>query len=205
MANPSLFQIEEKNKLTSNIPWLIAIKVHVVHPVSGQVVDHIRLVRNDNPVTIDGEVYEPFIFDIDIKKKLNELPSLTITAQDHRGLIASRLHGFKGGVGSKVDLMIFAADGEDVLSDPELTEYFEILKASVDDYVATWSLGTENPLRITFPRRKQYRDRCPWLYKDENCTYSGDLPTCDFTLDGENGCRAHGNSINFGGMPGLRG
>jgi len=32
---------------------------------------------------------------------------------------------------------------------------------------------------------------CVYRYKDEDCTYAGDLPTCDLTYDGANGCRAH--------------
>jgi hypothetical protein len=32
---------------------------------------------------------------------------------------------------------------------------------------------------------------------------SGGLPACDYTLDGPNGCRAHMNTLNFGGFPSL--
>jgi len=32
---------------------------------------------------------------------------------------------------------------------------------------------------------------------------SGGMSTCDYTLDGSNGCRAHGNTLNFGGCPSL--
>lgn len=33
---------------------------------------------------------------------------------------------------------------------------------------------------------------CTWRYKDpDTCTYAGGLATCDFTLDGPNGCQVH--------------
>jgi phage-related protein len=32
---------------------------------------------------------------------------------------------------------------------------------------------------------------------------TGGLATCDYTLDGPNGCRAHNNTINFGGFPSI--
>jgi hypothetical protein len=36
------------------------------------------------------------------------------------------------------------------------------------------------------------KQNCVWQYKDGiNCDYAGGLPTCDFTLDGANGCIAH--------------
>jgi hypothetical protein len=30
------------------------------------------------------------------------------------------------------------------------------------------------------------------------------MATCDYTLDGANGCRAHDNEINFGAFPALK-
>lgn len=36
------------------------------------------------------------------------------------------------------------------------------------------------------------RKSCVWQYKDGiNCTYSGDIPTCDLSFEGANGCVAH--------------
>ena len=204
MSNPSLFQIEQKNALHSNVPWLIAMKVHITHPTTGAVVDVMRIVRNDEPIKINGEVYEAMIFEMDMKRRLGELPSVSVSVQDHHGLVAAKMHDFKGGVGSKVDLMIFPVENGEVEGEPDLTEYFEIVGASSAGFVAKWELGVENPLSVTFPKRKQYSNRCGWHYRDEDCAYAGPLTSCDYTLDGPRGCRAHGNSRNFGGLPGLR-
>ena len=71
-------------------------------------------------------------------------------------------------------------------------------------YVVTWTLGAENALTKQFPRRLQRRDFCQWVYKDaRTCRYNGGLASCDRTLAGPLGCRAHNNVINFGGSPNL--
>lgn len=88
--------------------------------------------------------------------------------------------------------------------DPEILETFLITGASAKDYDVTWNLGAEQPLTLTFPRRKQRRDTCSWKYKGPECAYTGELPTCDFSLTGNNGCAQHLNSRRFGGFPGIR-
>lgn len=42
--------------------------------------------------------------------------------------------------------------------------------------------------------------RCPYKYRDKNCGYTGNLPTCDKTIAH---CRAHFGSgaLPFGGFP----
>lgn len=41
---------------------------------------------------------------------------------------------------------------------------------------------------------------CILEYKGCACGYSGDLPGCDKSWDGANGCVAHGNEERFGGI-----
>lgn len=50
-----------------------------------------------------------------------------------------------------------------------------------DIYAAGMASGTE-----------EVKDTCTWVYKDpDTCTYAGSLTSCDFHLDGPNGCIAH--------------
>jgi len=60
-----------------------------------------------------------------------------------------------------------------------------------------------NLLGFRLPARHYTSDWCLWIYKSEECGYTGPLPTCDKTLWGENGCVAHDNSSRFGGFPTL--
>ena len=78
---------------------------------------------------------------------------------------------------------------------------------------------------VTLPGRTYTKDFCSFSFKDANCTWeSGDQgfrtvlneegeiifyyphvksTSCDHTLNGPNGCKAHNNSLRFGGFPTL--
>jgi hypothetical protein len=206
VKNLSLSTIADTNAFQSEKVWLIALQIHVINHQTGIEVEQIRVINNNEIVTIEGNPYEPCSFDIDLQEKTNELPSITVTLQDQAEIIGPYMHRYAGGVGFEVDLMIVGADyGNPTASvEPELAEYFVVTKSSYKDWVATWTLGAENPLRRMFPLRKQEPDQCSFRYKDSNtCGYTGGLATCDLSFDGANGCRAHNNTPNFGGYPGI--
>ncbi len=205
--NLSLSTVAETNSFSSEKVWLIALQIHVVNHQTGAEVERIRVINNSEIVTIEGEAYEPMSFDIEISEKTNQLPSVSITLQDQGELVGPYMHRYGGGVGFEVDLLVVACEvGDPVVRDyePELVEFFTITKGSYKDYVATWTMGAENPLRKMFPLRKQEPDQCSFRYKDaRTCGYGGSLASCDLSFDGPNGCRAHNNAKNYGGYPGI--
>lgn len=204
MKNLSIATIIEKNRLHSNRAWLIALKIHIRNPLTGAVEEVVRVINNTEITMVKGEPYEPFPFDISITEKSNELPSLSITIQDQTYIVQSYMNRYGGAVGSDVDVMIVhASSDEDVITEPELTEYFQITKSGVADYVVSWTLGAENPLTQFFPARRQDNETCSFRFKDNNCGYTGTVGTCDLTLSGPNGCRAKNNGKNYGGFPGI--
>jgi phage-related protein len=204
MKNLSIASIIAKNQIQSDEAWLIALKIHVRDPETNSVVEVIRVVNNTEITSIQGEDYEPFPFSISINEKANELPTLTITIQDQTQIVQSYMQRYGGGVGFDVDLIIVrATTATDTEADPELTEYFQVISSGVSNYVVSWTLGAENPLRQIFPARRQEDEQCGFRFKDQNCGYTGPAGTCDLTLNGPNGCRAKWNSKNFGGYPGI--
>lgn len=206
MKNISIAAVIDKNKLASDQAWLIALRVEAKHPLTGEIDSVLRIVRNDEPVTIDGEIYEPMPFDIKMEESADSLPVIQITIQDQTQIVQSYLQGYAGGVGFPVTVMAVTGDNKDALSsEAELQEYFEVINGSADSgsYVVNWELGVENPLSIRFPKRKMYQDLCTWRYKSAYCKYNGPLPSCDLTLNGSNGCRVHDNVTNFSSAPGL--
>jgi len=76
-----------------------------------------------------------------------------------------------------------------------------------------------NVININLPFCNYNRDFCRWVYKSVECKFSGttdssldtatylmaSLASCDHTLSGPNGCRAHKNTRRFGGFPALVG
>lgn len=203
MKSLKLTSVIEKNALASDKAWLVALKVHVINPVTGGEVDVLRVVRNDEGVTILGEEYTPLPFEIEIKNTAGELPSVQVTIQDQSQSIQALMQDYRGGVGFLVEMIVVHGDSATMTYEEELHEEFTVLSASASDYVATWQLGAENPLTMAYPERKQLRDRCSWKYKGDGCFYSGPLTTCSRVLDGPNGCRAHENQRNYGGFPGI--
>ena len=79
----------------------------------------------------------------------------------------------------------------------------KILKTESADFKTTFTLGVENPLSRRCPRRVQFKESCSWLYKSEECGYTGSMTECDYTMTGSKGCRIHNNSRRYGGFPGI--
>lgn len=206
MKNLSIAQIIDKNKLASDQAWLVALNIDVRNPVTGNIDDNIRVVRNDEVVTIDGEIYEPMPFEITFEEVADGMPSMNIVIQDQTGIVQGFMQGYAGGVGFPVTVIAVTGTNKNALkSEADLMEFFEITNGSADsgNYTVTWELGVENPLSISFPRRRQYTDQCSFRFKGLECGYTGSVATCDFTIGGDNGCRSKFNTARFGGFPGL--
>ncbi len=204
MKNLSIATVIEKNRLQSDRAWLIALKIHVRNPATGAIEEVIRVVRNTEPTKILDEIYEPAAFDIEMDEKSAELPSLKITIQDQTQIVHGYMERYGGGIGFDVDLIIVHAEtAMDPESDPELIEYFQVISSGTANYVVSWTLGAENPLRQIFPARRQDDEQCSFKFKDANCGYTGADTSCDLTLNGPRGCRAKNNTSNFGGYPSI--
>lgn len=210
MKNLSLATVNSINSFSPDDAWVIALKIHVRSNISGEIVSEIRVSNDTQKLTILGEVYEPMAFDIEFKSAQNELPSMDVTLQDQGEIVGPFMLRYGGAVGSEVDVMIVRATIETettptvTYTEPELIEFFTVLESGYKDLVASWKCGTENPLRKMFPMRKQDDDQCSFRYKDPGtCGYAGNMPSCDLSLDGPNGCRAHNNVANNGSFPGI--
>lgn len=200
--NLSLATVLEKNKLSSDVPFLALLDVEIVNPSTGVVVIVLHIANNPESVVWNGTTYEPGGFDFNLKSESGKQPEVNLTIVDYTLAIQGYMQQYGGGVGSNVTLSIVRGDALD--KPPEIVEYFQIIGASAAEYMATFNLGAENAIMKTFPRRQQRRDFCQWQYKDAaTCKYAGPMATCDLTLQGPNGCQAHGNAINFGAYPGL--
>lgn len=202
MSQPlSLANVIESNRLASDVPFLCFIDVEVVNPATGIVVVELNIVRNTEDVVFDGKTYAKGSFDIQLKQEAGKMSEVTLVVADYTQALQSLMEEYGGGVGSNVTFSVQAANS---LNKPaDIVEYFQIIGASANDYIQTFTLGAENALLQSFPRRRQTRDFCQWRYKGSECGYVGGMASCDLTLQGDNGCDVHGNSLRFGGYPGL--
>lgn len=197
----SVASVIEKNNIASSSPFLVCATVTVIDPATGQEVIKFRLVRNSEDITYQGELYTAIEFDIELKSEAGTQQSVKMRLVDFTRAVQEQMQAYGGGVGSAVEIMIL--NYGNIEQPPEVVEYFQITSASTQNYEVSWILGAENALAISFPRRKQGKDRCQWRYKSGECGYTGGLPSCDQTLRGNNGCQAHQNSIHYGAFPGI--
>lgn len=102
----------------------------------------------------------------------------------------------------QIDGTVTETDNPEKDPNAHIKEEFLIDTYNANEKVVVFTLDPVVDLEIKIPRRR-YMDSnsCTFRYKDpETCKYSGSLPTCYKNLEA---CKAHGNSINFGGFAGL--
>ena len=197
----SVASVVEKNRISSDTPWLICIDIDVVDPVTSALVETLHLVRNSDPIQFNGHTYQPAPLDIELKEEAGTQQSIKLSIPDYTGAVQRYMQDYGGGVGFTVGVMVVNAGNLD--NPPEIIEYFEVVSSDSGSYTCNFTLGAENNITKTFPRRRQTKDYCQWRYKGEECGYTGTLPSCDLSLKGPNGCTAHQNAVHFGAFPGI--
>lgn len=197
----SVATVIEKNKISSAVAFVILLDLNIVDPNTRLVAETVRICANDENLTFEGNLYVAANFTLDVVQKQNTAPSVTLSARDPMQMIQSRIEAYAGGVFSEVVMTVVNTARLD--QPAEVRERFSVLSSNCKDYVISASLGAENPLMIQFPKYKQMRERCAWRFKGYGCGYAGAVATCDYTLNGPNGCKAKANNLNFRGLPGL--
>lgn len=200
--NLSLEMVIEKNLIASTAAFLVALEIEVKDPETYQAVETIRVVKNNEPIRYQGKDYGMMDFDLEVTHAAGELPKVKLSITDYTQVVQQKMQAYGGGVGFKVKL--FVINSGELSSPPGVVQHYIVTDASAANYVVSWTLGADNPGQLRLPRRLQRRDMCQWRYKSTECGYKGTLPSCDLTLQGNNGCAKHKNEDNFGGFPGLK-
>lgn len=185
----------EKNKLETNNVWYFLVDIVYA---SGT----LRFAKNNEAVTYNGNIYEPFEFKVG---KINQnvdgkVPTLALSVSNITKAIYSYVENAAGLVGSEVSLMIVnsALLNEDYT---ELTLNYTIVSTTIDSQLVNFNLGAPNPINRRFPQDKYNSRYCNWEFKSVECNYTaGVFATCNRTKED---CEERGNLLNFGGYPGL--
>ncbi len=202
MANNfTIASVIDKNKIASENVWLILLKV-TIRDAQRNFVENMYVVQNNENFSYKGDLYTAANFEVDYDRSKNSESTFTINIDDVTGVIIRKLDLYEGGTTSSVTFMV--VNTSDVEGSPETEETYDIVSTSAKGYNISFNLGMPNPLKSAFPIRKQRKNRCAWRYKGAKCGYTGGLATCDYTLDGANGCIAHNNTQRFGGFPGIQ-
>lgn len=202
LAALSLAAAQDKHKLSSTACWLLLVDFNW----QGQ---HVRLVRNTDPVTLDAgdglgpQTYQPFAFELQGAQQKNDgsLPQISIKVSNANRLVEGAIVQYSGAAGATCN--IYVLNTENPSGEPEIALETTIIRTATDAKWVTFTCGAMSPLRLLFPKHLYYQSTCMWRYKSAQCGYTGALSTCSLTYDGANGCLAHANQTRFGGFPGI--
>ncbi len=193
---------KEKSKLAQTEPWLVLWQIDANKAGTKKYC----LVAHDEEVEFDGVVYSPFPIVIGESSENSEgnLPQTNVTVVDVAREITADLKAANGFVGHNVKLIIVHKYH---LDDPEAKSEAtaKVLSCSRTQQNVSFRIGHTNFLGLPFPSER-FTERCRWVYKSYECGYAGALTTCDKTLNGSNGCVAHGSDSSihparYGGFP----
>lgn len=210
MKSISIASSMHKMQIQTADPW------HVLLTLYPDIQNHpdivLRLARENQDIVYKGDSYIAFNFDFDIiqDKSSGELSTVTMRVCNINRAIGFYLEQYDGGIGAKVEMRVVSQSA--INDDPSIFMEFEIIEATAEAEWATFTLGSDNPLRKSFPKFIYLKDYCIWKYNTPamqafgdqtgiQCGYSGALTSCSKNLGGSNGCRAHVNSARFGGYP----
>ena len=196
----NLSTVIDKNKVTSENVFLIMLEA-TVKDSSGNYIDTIRIVKNSEDITYEGNTFTASNFELDIKLDAEKEPSITLSAHDETRMLAQYIDAYDGLVNNKVRVLIVNSGA--LGQPPEIDEELIVLSTSLASYSVTMELGAESAVAMRFPQARQFKDRCWKAFKSTRCGYAGPDNTCSYTREGTNGCKAKGNEINFGGFHGI--
>lgn len=202
---PSTY-IAAKNELHSTAPWVWLLNI------DRDGTNGFHLCGYDRQLTVGGVVHYPYpiLFGTRSADSEGGLPELSVTVSNVDSQIAGYLEA--GEIINRSCRVRLVNTG--ALTTPQSVGVYIVLDASVTLEAATFRLGVHAVLDAQFPAVRIFRGRCPYEYGGRECAYdttlsnaSGavgfDPTTCDFTLEGSNGCRAHGLNERAHGIPEL--
>lgn len=179
--------IIEKNKLSTDGVWLLALEAQILE-------NTLYLVNNTEDVTLGGQRYVAFPFSLeDITEDGKELPNVRLTVSNATGTIQRYVERNNGLGGMKVVLRVYHTSIPDAA---EVEEYFVVTGVTCDVEQVTFTLGTDFSFTRRFPPVRMMKDYCPFKFKGVECGYRGAAQQCNKTLKR---CRELGNNIRFGG------
>lgn len=184
----------EKNKLSTDSAFLILLDIDIKTEV-------VRICYNTDDIVWNGNLYTAFPFDLGevSEDDSGTDPSVELKVSNVERSMQYIIEDAKGANGYNVILRVVNSLNLD--SDLcEIEEHWVVQKTSVTEGYVTFTLGTEYSSRTRRPLNRYMKNNCPFKYKGIRCGYNGDMPNCNHTLTD---CRQHGNSVRFGGFPGI--
>jgi len=204
----------EKNKLHWSDPLLDLVYIDVSDAVK------LRYAINPEPINFDGDTYIPKNITVGTRTEQSSGGfgkfSIQVENVDRFVQALLEINDIRGR-----ECRILQVHGA-LLGDPtaKIEESFEILSAQSTTEYIEFDLGKGSLKAARFGRRAQ-RDQCTFIFAGAECAYAESgpmsgwvLPDCSKHMEGNNGCRKHGDQEvidlkprehpkRFGGFPGI--
>lgn len=233
--------VRGKGKLKSTDPWiwLIAVQVDASNAFrlalyTSDVVIYENTTGSSPYTAVTYEAF-PIAQTTLEKSQRGDLGDVTLTVSNISQEVAAYVNAANLS-GNDVRLMMVNSSSLGstfVATSFAIDERFQIESISSNDEVVEFHLGHFNLFRKGVPSRSFQRGKCPFIFRGLECGYtvptgtanpgtisngfnlaSVSQTTCDLTLNGANGCRAHGEMEKavgvpkihprlFGGFPGI--
>ena len=175
--------ILEKNKLSSDAPFLLLLKLH-----HKELPEDIYLARNTEDVVWSGRTWTRFPFSVTpVTTDGTTLPSVKLTVSNCGGM-------------TDAEVTLYIVHTNLLSSDEPLDQLdFTCLSTSYDEAWVTFTLGSSPELYNKFPLDTYMLDFCPFVFKSIRCGYAGTDKPCNNTIKE---CRI---KERFGGEQGMTG
>jgi lambda family phage minor tail protein L len=192
----ALFQ--EKNTLASSAEWVWLYEITV--PTSPAT--RFRAVSSSQQVTFRGNIFYPFPINHakTTENTAGDTRSVSLTVSNVTRELIPHIESYDGLIGEKARIICTTRDAA-AATDSAIIEYdFRVVQCSVTGEAIIFKLDDLSVYNDSFPRQRLHRSFCRFQYRSALCGYavpaSSDnfLSGCDKTLDGANGCEAHGTS-----------
>jgi len=203
---PSLF-VTEKNKLHSTTGWLNLLEIVIDASTS------VRVVDDSSNFTWNGKTYYAASFAIGENRSSvdGSLDTIQIVASNISRELMEDVEALRI-IDAKAWMRLVHRTSSSATDVLEFRMFVQEIRCTFDSIGLT--MGQSDLLSKPFPLNRFSRDRCRWVYKDANCGYVGTMLTCDLSLNGVDGCVAHGadevaNGLTklhpnrFGGFPAI--
>ena len=200
--------ITEKNTLRNIHPWAWLVEIDL------DGTNGMRVAGHDESVSYASKTWSPFPIAVtSLPRDLEgSVPQFQIGVSNLSREIATYLDS-GGIIDRKVHL--YAVNTNTLTTSQDWGE-MTVQSCDLTLEVAAFILGPYNLFDAPYPPRIQTRTRCDKIYGGAECLYSTSLPnlvsgtypsfstsSCDYTLEGSNGCRVHGHNEVANGRPRL--
>lgn len=188
--------VQELHKIASDGSVVYLAEINVYE--SGVLSETIRLARNYDDVTWNGQTWTKSWFEIETisESSTGEIPELFIYTSNIGGLMEEEVLAHNDFQDSTCTLYFVNSNCLDETT-AAFSATFNIMKPVCNNETVGLKLSVDNPYLQAYPFWRLHGSLCQYqTFKGDRCGYSGAITTCNRTLAA---CIAMSNQTRFGG------